>query len=168
MALGAQGRWVLPFIGIEEGEVKLRSRFRLPGEGLSGQDSSTARQRPSAMAREAWRLAEHRGCVLLPRDARGTRSGAKLGAPGRVWGQAQRMAGQVAPAPAYGVAVGRAQGGREEGYEVRGCFVISKTLGTELKTKIFSRLLDSNEKLFNIKFVQFFKIYNFCFMHFFI
>jgi hypothetical protein len=56
--------------------------------------------------------------------------------------------------------------GREEGAE--GLFAISKIPGTESKTKIFSLLLDSNEKLLNTIFVQFFNIYNFCFRHFFI
>jgi len=70
--------------------------------------------------------------------------------------------------------VARASASRErarewkERDELEGHFVISEIPGTELKTKIYSLFLDSNEKLLNTNFVQFFKIYNFCFRYFFI
>jgi len=57
--------------------------------------------------------------------------------------------------------------GREEG-ELGADLQFPKNQMTELKTKIFSLFLDSNEKLLNTMFVQVFKIYNFCFRHFFI
>ena len=101
-------------------------------------------------------------------NARGAGLGRNRGRRGGFGRGHDAWGSQVASVGVRAPPVGRAQGGREEGYEIRGCFVISETPGTELKTKIFSRLLDSNEKLFNIKFVQFFKIYNFCFRHFFI
>ena len=85
--------------------------------------------------------------------------GAEVGPECAVRGQ---LAGQVA-AKRRGQA---GEEGREEGAE--GLFGISKIPGTESKTKIFSLFLDPNEKLLNTVFVQFFKIYNFCFRYFFI
>ena len=59
-----------------------------------------------------------------------------------------------------------AYGAEQRGWGAWDLFVNSKSSGDELKTKIFFLFLDSNEKLLNTIFAQFFKIYNFCFIHF--
>jgi hypothetical protein len=58
--------------------------------------------------------------------------------------------------------------GREVEDEVRGDFVNKAKYNVSLLTKFFSLFLRSNEKILNTKLVQNFKIYNFCFRHFFI
>ena len=77
---------------------------------------------------------------------------------GASWPARWRPNGTASASPAYGAEQGR----RGERKEPTDWFAISKIPGTVSKTKILSLLLDSNKKLLNTIFVQFFKIYNFC------
>ena len=121
---------------------------------------------------------EHRGAVLRGEQGSGGGAWRLRKAPGksgfgRTRGREGGLAGGVArgparwPTPAYGRRHGMGAG-REVEDGVRGDFINKAKYNVSLLTKFFSLFLRSNEKLLNTKLVQNFKIYNFCFRHFFI